>query len=285
MYIYIMSVTVIDDYAFQGTGLTSITLPNTVTSIGNFAYNNCSLLTYAYLGSNISSIGNSAFLGCTSLSTVYIMSYVAPTLGTNAFTPYVTNNTLYLYPGLSTSPYTSYFNKFVYNWPIMCFLENTKILTDKGYMPVQDLRKGDLIQTLRNGFVPLNMIGKKEINNLALNERIKDQLYVFPKNEEVFEDLVMTGCHAILIDEFKEGDREKTQDLLGDIYITDNKYRLPACIDERTQVYQNRGPHMIYHFALDNDDYYMNFGVYANGLLVETGSQRYLKELSDMTLF
>ena len=36
--------------------------------------------------------------------------------------------------------------------------------------------------------------------------------------------------------------------------------------------------------ALENDNYYMNYGIYANGLLVETCSKRYLKELSNMTL-
>jgi len=35
---------------------------------------------------------------------------------------------------------------------------------------------------------------------------------------------------------------------------------------------------------LENDNYYTNYGVYANGLLVETSSKRYLKELSEMTL-
>jgi hypothetical protein len=36
--------------------------------------------------------------------------------------------------------------------------------------------------------------------------------------------------------------------------------------------------------ALENDDYYMNYGIYANGLLVETCSKRFMKELSSMTL-
>jgi len=37
--------------------------------------------------------------------------------------------------------------------------------------------------------------------------------------------------------------------------------------------------------ALENNDYYMNYGIFANGLLVETTSKRYIKELSNMTLF
>jgi hypothetical protein len=68
----------------------------------------------------------------------------------------------------------------------------------------------------------------------------------------------------------------------GDVYVTDNKYRLPACVDERTSIYEIPGNYKVYHLALENEDYYMNYGIYANGLLVETASKRSMKELSDM---
>jgi hypothetical protein len=89
---------------------------------------------------------------------------------------------------------------------------------------------------------------------------------------------------ADAVDEFKTGEREKTFEILKDIYVTNNKYRLPACVDMRSSVYETSGKYTIYHLALDNDDYYMNYGIYANGLLVETCSKRYLKELSNMDL-
>lgn len=57
-----------------------------------------------------------------------------------------------------------------------------------------------------------------------------------------------------------------------------------ACIDERSKVYQKQGYHTFYHLALENENYYYNYGIYANGLLVESCSKRYLKELSNMTL-
>jgi hypothetical protein len=99
------------------------------------------------------------------------------------------------------------------------------------------------------------------------------------------EDLVITGCHSILVDDFKNGvEKEKTRRLLGDIYVTDKKYRLPACVDERAVVYEKPGNYMIYHLALENEDYYMNYGIYANGLLVESCSIDYLKNLSAMDL-
>ena len=171
--------------------------------------------------------------------------------------------------------------------PVICFKEDSKILTDKGYKLIQDLRKGDLVKTLKHDFVPINMIGKKEIYNLSSKERIKDQLYKCSKDKfpEVFEDLVITGCHSILIDNCVTPKQiEQTKEVLGGIYITDDKFRYPACIDERTSVYEVAGKFTIYHIALDHDNYYMNYGIYANGLLVESISQRGIKDLSDLIM-
>jgi streptogramin lyase len=177
--------------------------------------------------------------------------------------------------------------KYTNNQNVVCFKEDTKILTENGYVLVQNLRKGDLIKTSMDGFKAISMIGKKDIYHPVSEERIKDQLYTCSHEQypEVFEDLVITGCHSILVDDFKDDNqKEQTKDLLGKIYVTDEKYRLPACLDERACVYDKQGTYTIYHFALENENYYYNYGVYANGLLVETCSQRYLKELAEMTL-
>lgn len=70
----------------------------------------------------------------------------------------------------------------------------------------------------------------------------------------------------------------------GKIYVTDAKYRLPACLDDKTSVYEKEGIYTIYHLALDHDNYYMNYGIYANGLLVETCTKNYLERLSGMKM-
>ena len=170
---------------------------------------------------------------------------------------------------------------------IVCFKEGSIILTDKGYAPIQDLRTGDLVKTLLNGFVPICMIGKRDIYHPASTHRDKDQLYVCTTDAypEVFEPLVITGCHSILVPRFTcDEERKHTIEVNGDTYVTDKHYRLPACVDLRASVYEHPGTYTIYHIALENDDYYMNYGVYANGLLVETCSKRYLKELSNMEI-
>ena len=57
-----------------------------------------------------------------------------------------------------------------------------------------------------------------------------------------------------------------------------------ACIDERAAPYEKAGEYNIYHIALANDDPYSNYGVYANGLLVESCSKRFLLDLSNMVI-
>ena len=81
-----------------------------------------------------------------------------------------------------------------------------------------------------------------------------------------------------------EDQRKQSLDILGDIFVTDSKYRLPACIDKRAQPYEKEGIFKIYHIALENDDYYMNYGIYANGLVVETASKRFIKEIANMKI-
>ena len=171
------------------------------------------------------------------------------------------------------------------------FKEDTKILVLKDsleqFVTVQELTEGDLVKTMCNGFVPIHLIGKKDIDHASTGPRDKNKLYKCTQENypEVVEDLVITGCHSILVDDFvNDKQREDTMDVLGKIYVTDSKYRLPACLDERASIYEKDGTFTIYHIALDNENYYYNYGIFANGLLVESCSIRYLKELTNMEL-
>ena len=58
--------------AFEGcTGLTSITIPNSVTSIGWGAFYGCTGLTSITIPNSVTSIYSSAFYGCAGLTDVY----------------------------------------------------------------------------------------------------------------------------------------------------------------------------------------------------------------------
>ena len=65
------SVTRIGDSAFEYCdSLTSITIPNSVTSIGDFAFGDCSSLTSITIPNNVTSIGDSAFSNCSELTQI-----------------------------------------------------------------------------------------------------------------------------------------------------------------------------------------------------------------------
>ena len=67
------SVTSVGDYAFYNcSSLTSVEIPDSVTSLGNYAFYQCSSLTSVEIGDSVTSIGSWAFYGCSSLTSVVI---------------------------------------------------------------------------------------------------------------------------------------------------------------------------------------------------------------------
>jgi hypothetical protein len=98
-----------DDY---GT-LNSVTIPNSVTSIGQDAFLYCTSMTNVLIGNSVTNIGQDAFLACTSLKGVYFLGNVpsygpaifadeSPTVYYLPFTTGWTNT----FAGLTTAPWT-----------------------------------------------------------------------------------------------------------------------------------------------------------------------------------
>ena len=258
--------------------LYSLFLSNNVTSINPNVFNNNHILKYIHIPNSVASIDPTAFTGCTILKT-------------NS-SPYP--GTIY-----TSAPPTEYIinffnsNDFYLNFsPLLCFKEGSKILyynretNQEQYIEIEKLKRGDLVKTLLHGYKKIEHIGNSKMYNNVNNIRSVDKLYKCSKTEypELFEDLIITGAHSILVNDFKDNEKEKTLELLSDIYVTDKKYRLPACIDKRAQIYEIEGQHTIWHFSLEHENYYMNYGVFANGLLVETASNRMMIECSGLNI-
>ena len=141
-----------------------------------------------------------------------------------------------------------------------------------------------------NGYKKVTHIGKSIIHiNKFQQKRDTNKLYKLSIDDypELIEDLYITGAHSILVDTLTKKQEEETIKLLGEIYITDDKYRLMTYLDERAtpcdkRISKLKFPYTIWHLVLENSNIYENYGIYANGLLVESCSQWSFEDYSNL---
>jgi len=176
-----------------------------------------------------------------------------------------------------------------------CFKEGTRVLAlvdgKETYVPIETLKKGDLVTTSHHGHKKVEVIGSGVLHNPGTlpgtsEGRSQHRLYRCSpaRYGDLKTDLYVTGGHAILVDSLTAVQRAQTIKELGRVFATDGKARLLACIDERAEPAGPAGPVPIWHLALEHENPKMNYGIYVNGgLLVETCCIDTLKHRSNMT--
>ena len=92
--------------AFAPEGLTEYAIPDSVTSIGDYAFSGCDSLTSITIPDSVTSIGSYAFGYCTSLEEVYCKPTTPPTGGCEMFYNNASDRTIYV-PSNSVSAYRS----------------------------------------------------------------------------------------------------------------------------------------------------------------------------------
>lgn len=163
-----------------------------------------------------------------------------------------------------------------FNKPI-CFNKGTKILCLKEgkeqYVCVEDLQQGSMIKTFKHGFQPIREIKK---GTFILNQQGDMGMYKMKKQDHMIADLEMSGLHCLLIDAKDAKYQQDIQNqggLKNPKFFVDGKFRLRAnSCNEFQQM--PRTSYTIYSFSLEGKDQY---GIWANGALVETTSHKVMK--------
>lgn len=85
----------------NGSEITDLVIPNSVTSIGYYAFYGCSGLTSCTIGSGVTSIESYAFRKCVELNSIISNATTAPTIANNTFRDVKTGGTLTVPSGSS----------------------------------------------------------------------------------------------------------------------------------------------------------------------------------------
>ena len=94
------------NYFAIGCGATEYTIPDSVTTIGDFAFRNCSSLTSVTIGNSVTTIEDGAFDECSSLTSVYCKATTPPAGGYNMFNKNASGRKIYV-PMESVEAYKS----------------------------------------------------------------------------------------------------------------------------------------------------------------------------------
>ena len=168
-----------------------------------------------------------------------------------------------------------------------CFNEGTKILClnkVEEYIPIENLRSGDIVKTYKYGYRKIDLIGKNYLFNNPDN--FKGCMYKMAKTETngLIEDLIVTGGHSILVDNL--GNNELNEKLFnGQTIKIEDKYLLLSAASDKFEKVMGNDKYTYYHFVIENNgDDEERFGVWANGVLTETPSKNFFVQSNFMLL-
>jgi hypothetical protein len=166
-----------------------------------------------------------------------------------------------------------------------CLNKGTKILSLRGgieqYIPIEELNKEtDLVKTHLHGFKKINNIGHSVIVNDVSD--FTKSMYIMEKTNDMIDDLIVTGGHSILEDEYDNTETKSLHMELfgGSLDPIDDKVLVLAGKSSKFRQIDNKETYDIYHIALGEDcDEDKRYGIWANGILTESTYKKVLYKM------
>jgi hypothetical protein len=172
----------------------------------------------------------------------------------------------------------------------ICYAEGTRILClidgNEKYVNVEELKKDMLVKTYnphKDEYKKMVGISKSLLYPSKTHKLSK--IHMLKKNKLgenlPFEDLYVTGGHSYLVDSINDKHTLEFMEQCNPVFgakIHDKYKLLTAFSDEWNNVNMMDKSITIYHFALEHEHEFGQYGVYANGILSETMSLHFFKK-------
>ncbi len=165
-----------------------------------------------------------------------------------------------------------------------CFSEGTKILClnnyqKEEYVSVQDLKVGDFVKSYKHGYRKISKILNGSFINNPIEQGASNCMYIMKKTVDngLIDDLTLTRNHGVLVDKINNEVNINNLEVIDDLVsiITADNDKFEKVLDANLYKY--------YHFSLETDgDEDRRFGVWANGLLVETPSNNMMDNATNV---
>ena len=219
--------------SFAPAGITEYTIPDSVTWIGEFAFNKCSSLTSVTIPGSVTWIGDGVFLGCSSLIDVYCMATTPPGLSSYAFYSNALGRKIYV-PIESVSVYKSASGWKDYASSIVGYdFESVNDETDVAVIGTVDI---DIKEINRNNVVFDCILGENILScYVAMMETANLQEIKYGKyaiaGYATYEECMLSLIPALSQD-FKRQFMESTYDYKWDFLNANTSYTMCAVVKD-----------------------------------------------------
>jgi len=161
------------------------------------------------------------------------------------------------------------------NFDVTCFLEGTEILclidNEEKYIKIEDISDDTMIKTYKHGYKKLLLKSHQKVHNNIVCMK-KDSL----NNNVPFNDLKVTTGHSMLVDNLTDDEITEIEKW-NPVKKIDDKFLILSRVSKYFEEYDTKELNNVYHLILEADDLDTQYGIYANGVLMESMSKQFLE--------
>lgn len=160
------------------------------------------------------------------------------------------------------------------NFDVTCFLEGTEILclidNEEKYIKIEDINNDTMIKTYKHGYKKLLYKSHQKVRNNIVCMK-KDSL----DTNIPFNDLKVTTGHSMLVNNLTDDEITEIEKW-NPVKKIDDKFLILSRVSKYFEEYNTKELNNVYHLILEADDLDTQYGIYANGVLMESMSKKFL---------